>query len=731
MRLFARFLLALYLGLFYTWLISPARAQIQTSPNLVPNPGHWTLGGQSVNQAFAINQALGLSGSPVRIHGFEWGYTYSLDAGGSVTSNTVIQNSAGQTLHSHSSLQNNGPTYGLRGADYSWTMSTSLPQTSLGNFNYTLAAQGEAVVFDSYARARYTVDPVTTSGNVVYSTVNQPPPGSIYSWSGFQITESQGGGLSGGNVPGYNISTGQFMFGYAQGTINYAVALNSVLAGAGIQVGGMEYGFQYFNQDFSRGTLSATFGLQSTTGQTLQSYSHVLPQTTAGWTNFDQTKTWWGNTHLLSTIGNATMSVTGRDDRFWAGYYGPQFRSPYIRFNYTADQCAVNPLSDPNCPGYAAALFTQQCAANPLTDPTCPGYAAAYFTQQCTISALYNPACPGYAAAFLQQQCTANPLYSEACPGYQTAAQQCTANPLTAAYCSNYQTATSQCAANSLSASYCPGYSTALTTCSTNPLSNNLCPGYTAASQTCSANQLTYSYCPSYTTALAACGTNPQSNTMCPGYSTASTASSSTTASPVSTTRSVTEATVAVDSSGRVETTVSKTGDSNVDKAITATTTSATPSATAPVQLAPSSPAETRAVVATSQTEQKSDSKGSGSSSEQRQAASRTEPKQEAKTDSQKQQIQQAAQARAKEEMKKAETASSFEGQVAVQQVVIGAMSFVPGFESYGTARIVDINAVQLQRQYGGPVVDNQRVMRQLSGASDRLHRDMVDQQWR
>ena len=86
---------------------------------------------------------------------------------------------------------------------------------------------------------------------------------------------------------------------------------------------------------------------------------------------------------------------------------------------------------------------------------------------------------------------------------------------------------------------------------------------------------------------------------------------------------------------------------------------------------------------------------------------------------------------RAREEMKKAESATSFEAQINVQQGVITSMGFVLGFDAYNSARLVDINALKMQRQYSRPVVDNRALLRQLSGTSDRLHQDMVEQQYR
>jgi hypothetical protein len=206
------------------------------------------------------------------------------------------------------------------------------------------------------------------TGNLIYSTVNPPPPGSVYSWSGFMITESTGGGLSGGDVPGYNTAVGQFMWGYMPGTINYSMAVNSALQGTGLKITGIQYGLEYFNQDLSRGSLSTTITLRGTSGNVLQSYYHSLGYTTEGWTKFDMTKT-FSTPYSLASVGTLDLSATGQDDRFWAGYYGPQIRNPYARLAYGVDPCDTNPLSSSSCPGFAAEMAKLTPAPIAIAEP--------------------------------------------------------------------------------------------------------------------------------------------------------------------------------------------------------------------------------------------------------------------------------------------------------------------------------------------------------------------------
>ena len=62
-----------------------------------------------------------------------------------------------------------------------------------------------------------------------------------------------------------------------------------------------------------------------------------------------------------SPLTNTTFTVQGFDSGYWAGYYGPEFRSPSVIAVYTSiptgPDC-TNPLNDPSCSGYWDAVAT-------------------------------------------------------------------------------------------------------------------------------------------------------------------------------------------------------------------------------------------------------------------------------------------------------------------------------------------------------------------------------------
>ena len=351
----------------------------------------------------------------------------------------------------------------------------------------------------------------------------------------------------------------------------------------------------------------------------------------------------------------------------------------YSNAVYTPDPCVANPLSDASCPGYAAAYLTQQCNANPLYNTSCPGYAAAFLTQQCTINPLYNQSCPGYASAYLNYQCSLNPLYAPQCPGYSTAYK------------------TQQCLLDGLYATDCPNYAEAYAKKNILNISTD----------------------------------------------------TTTTTTTKTVTTSTTEPTATISSDGTVSTTVSKTGDSNVDKAITATTTTTNSAAApaAPVQLSQPQQTETKAITAAVVQEQKREEKkdatttsstGGPSSSTTTSSSTASSSKDQPKTARQELQERResAAKAKAVEDGKNlAENigkAVDMEQQKMVQNVVLQAMSFVPGFDAYNKVVLIDKPFYRPEDIYKGQVnVDNKVLSRRMFGPSDQLHNEMVEAQYK
>jgi hypothetical protein len=437
------------------------------------------------------------------------------------------------------------------------------------------------------------------------------------------------------------------------------------------------------------------------------------------------------------------------------------------------DQCTLDPLSSNTCPGYAAAYLSQQCSISSLYSPQCPGYADAYFSQQCTANQLYSVNCPGYAAAYLQYQCSLDPLYSTTCSGYEQAyhdkqcaadplyattctgyakayhEQQCSANPLYSTDCTGYAAAyfNQQCSLNSLYSPDCPGYGQAYFNqqCSISPLYNVNCTGYTQAyhDQQCSINALYAQDCPGYQTAYynQQCTLNPLYDKGCTGYAQAYALKYVvvTTSVVVAPTQTTTTAAPTPDASGELK--VAVVADQTVNNVVTTTATSASPAqaATATVPLVQAPVPVATNLTTTQKTEEKKDATASSvSSSSTTQTASGTETKTDTKPTA-RQELQArreaAAKAKAVEDGKNLAATmgkvADMETQKQVQNVVIQAMGFTPGFDAYGKVTIPQTIGYKPYTIYNNQTnVDNNRLGRGLYGPSDRLHNDLVDSQY-
>ena len=326
-----------------------------------------------------------------------------------------------------------------------------------------------SLFFCSYSNAQVVTNPTQTSPDLLEPDASK--------WSGTFGTGWWGGsqqvGPPGSDPNKLPTDTG-FIWGGNANVLSTTIAINQALQAAGVQVNGFEYEWRvkngnaniYANQpgidDFiievdiydAQGNVYATY-------QYDYSYSH-------NWTTHSGQELFTDPFLPPSYFSSVEISAQGSDSANWQGWYGPEFNVQDSSFSviFSANPCHNNPLYDPQCQGYATALFNQQCTQNPLYDPTCPGYAAAYLTQQCSANPLYDPACPGYANAYYNQQCQLNPLYDQNCPGYAAAnlAQQCDYDPLYDVQCPNYQQAylEQQCQLDPLYDVQCADYQTAI-----------------------------------------------------------------------------------------------------------------------------------------------------------------------------------------------------------------------------------------------------------------------------
>ena len=230
----------------------------------------------------------------------------------------------------------------------------------------------------------------------ISTTGNLASPNNPSKWtSGCYTLQNEGfwGGTSGGPCPGIwdnnTVGSGQqIIFSYGQTTLSQTHALAAALpnSGTGLQVNGYNYYWDVKNSNINGnqpGSYDTTayidVALLDANGNTLINDRYDYGYHITSWTTFSGTRT-YDNPYSLTNANSIRLSVTGKDDQYWAGYYGPEFKWFGLSVNYSVDPCYDNPLYSATCEGFAAALAELTASATPtdtVQDGTNPVQASA------------------------------------------------------------------------------------------------------------------------------------------------------------------------------------------------------------------------------------------------------------------------------------------------------------------------------------------------------------------
>lgn len=304
-----------------------------------------------------------------------------------------------------------------------------------------------------------------------------------------------------------------------------------------------------------------------------------------------------------------------------------------------------------------------------------------YGVDPCVGNPLYSTSCPGYQQAYFEQQCSISALYNTSCPGYQQAYL------------------TQQCSMNALFNPTCPGYQQAyqMQQCSLNPLFNPTCPGYQQAflDQQCRLNSLYSPSCPGYADAYKAklaadaCSANPQSSPTCKGYVAPVTITTTTTTTSITTTIAPTTQ----DPVSQI-TKVQPSSDPIVNQVLDK-----------PIQKVEEVPQQTASQQKDTKTEPQTQS---------RQTTAQQQPR------------------TPREAAMQAANQRRLEAEAQQKQQAVAALGVNPSFAVYEAVRLPDVPFYRTEDIYRrASISDNANALRQLNQRSDRIHREMVDEQYR
>ena len=186
----------------------------------------------------------------------------------------------------------------------------------------------------------------------------------------------------GGPDPNRLPSDTGFVWSSGSNIVSTTIAINQALTQAGVQVNGFTYRWRVKNGNANLfGNQPGTddffinVDVYDSNGNIYASYQYDFSYQ-HNWSYHSGSETFVDPFLPPSYFSDIIVSAQGSDSAAWTGHYGPEFNvsRSELKLTFSANPCHNNPLYDPQCKGYATALFNQQCTQNPLFDPTCPGY---------------------------------------------------------------------------------------------------------------------------------------------------------------------------------------------------------------------------------------------------------------------------------------------------------------------------------------------------------------------
>ena len=179
-------------------------------------------------------------------------------------------------------------------------------------------------------------------------------------WTGIGYGDSSTVGqcCSGGPTAVMNTDTNTIRFSYGWSTASQTIAINDALFQAtGIRINGYTASALVNNGGQNSGPLSGSVSVKNNFGSVIDTQTFDLSNLNNDG-NFEKVSLtrYFANPYQVSELGSITASWTGKDDRFWAGFYGPRIRDSSLTLQYYVDPCIRNPASSPTCSGYNSLL---------------------------------------------------------------------------------------------------------------------------------------------------------------------------------------------------------------------------------------------------------------------------------------------------------------------------------------------------------------------------------------
>jgi hypothetical protein len=195
-----------------------------------------------------------------------------------------------------------------------------------------------------------------------------------------------------GPKPYFN--NGSVNFSYGTTDLNQVVNIAAALptSSTGLRVNGFNFGFTAKNgngwDDGRQDYLAAYVKFRDTSGAVVANYDYSgSTNRQYNWTTFNFSET-FTTPYAAKDLSTAQYGFVGRDNNFWAGPYGPEIQGINFSLKYSVDPCVKDPLSSPTCSGFLDALSktTGATSTSATTTTASPATVAATTTTETPVT---------------------------------------------------------------------------------------------------------------------------------------------------------------------------------------------------------------------------------------------------------------------------------------------------------------------------------------------------------
>ena len=229
---------------------------------------------------------------------------------------------------------------------------------------------------------------VDVTGNLVNNTQTATPSVSTWQNAKFvnELTCWQAGDPNCSPGTPYVRPDGSINFSYGYTELYQVVNVSKALpnSGTGLVTTGFTFSWRSKNgndwDDARQDELKAYVQGYTKSGQWIENFNYNL-NFIHDWTDFSWNEN-WSKLRRPSDLANVIFGFAGKDNNYWMGPYGPEITNVNFQLKYKPDPCVNNPLFSPECPKFQETLQKNLTSSTTVSDTSNPPPPPEYDSQQ-------------------------------------------------------------------------------------------------------------------------------------------------------------------------------------------------------------------------------------------------------------------------------------------------------------------------------------------------------------